>query len=435
MYREKIKELYQWKEQKNKSILLINGAKQVGKTWLVQEFAKNSYKNIVSIKFKSDKKYAKEIIEYTINDELPLQVSNIVQIIDRLEKVESQETIIIFDEIVDARMVELINKMQTDRKWDIIIISSKVTEIDLGKKVKVLRLYPLNFIEFLYAIGEKSLAKDLEEANIENLEKNQLKYINNIKKYIYIGGMPAVVKEFVENKDYREVREKQKAIVKDYEQEMEKEGKVVGDNLKSVWRIVINQIRKKQKEFDYREIKKGARASEYEMIIKKLEDYGYIYKVNRILKPEMPMVAFQDVTKFRLFPVDIGLLSAMIDYDLKLIIEENTIFNLENQTLIMQFIMQELINKVEVPIYYWKDENINYEIDFIIQYQAKIYPLKINLIERKIEKSLKWFHQKYENYSGIQLNYNTYKWNGWYTDIPIYLIGSIKEVIKRKERK
>ena len=432
MYREKITELYKWKNQKSKIPILIKGAKKVGKTWLACTFAKEKYKNIIYILFDQNK------ITYKKNEENEETIINIEQLKEKISK-EKEETVIILDNAENIKPKKQLEELlKINKQVDIIIISSSLNENEIESKIKIIKLYPLNFVEFLYGIKEEELAKKLdriekvEKEEIEQLEELGKKYINNIKKYIYIGGMPEVVKDFAETKNYAKVKENQKKIIQVYQKDMEKEGKIIGGNLEAVYTSTIEQITKENKEFDCRTIKKGAKLPEYEPIIKILQERGYVYKINKILKPTFPMSAYQDITNCELFLTDIGLLSCLMNLNLDIILQGNKIFEIENRALEKQFIIQELVNKIETQIYYWKETNMKYQMDFIFQYQAKIYPVKINVEENKLDSSLRWFHQKYQNYSEINITLNTYKWQGWYTNVPIYLVGNIKKIISKK---
>lgn len=432
MYREKITELYKWKNQKTKMPILIKGPKRVGKTWLAKTFAKEQYKNSIYILIEQDTIKYKKINENEENEGI---FKNIEELIKQIST-EKEETLIIIDNVEKIKSKKQLEQiLTTNNQTDKIIISSSINENEINTKIKILKLYPLNFLEFLYGIKEEELAKKLEQTQKEEmskLEEISSKYINNIKKYIYIGGMPEVVQDFSETKDYAKVKENQRKIIKIYQEDMEKDGEIIGGNLEAVYTSTIEQITKENKEFDCRTIKKGAKLPEYEPIIKILQERGYVYKINKILKPTFPMSAYQDITNCELFLTDIGLLSCLMNLNLNIMLQGNKIFEIGNRALEKQFIIQELVNKIETQIYYWKETNMKYQMDFIFQYQAKIYPVKINIEENKLDSSLRWFHQKYQNYSEINITLNTYKWQGWYTNVPIYLVGNIKKIISKK---
>ena len=245
--------------------------------------------------------------------------------------------------------------------------------------------------------------------------------------------MPEVVKKFAETKDYRLAREKQEEIINIIINDMKEEGTVLGDELKTVFLNSVEQVQKEQKEFDFRNIKIGTRLVQYEPIVNILKERGYVYKVNKALRPGIPMNAFQDVLNFKLFPFDIGLISCLMNLDLSVMLQGNEIFNIANSVFEKQFVIQELSNKIGTQIYYWKESNTKYEIDFLVQLQAKVIPIKINLWDNKIDSSIRWFHRKFENYSSVNITFERYKWQGWYTDIPIFLVGKIKELIAKNK--
>ena len=423
MYREKINELYEWNKKKRKFPLLIKGARRVGKTFLVKEFLKNISENTVYINFGQDG------IGYLDND-LEKKIENIGQLINLLSnKNNDHNIIVVLDNIENLENVKEIKEILENKNLSVILVTSRILEGELDFKVQVMNIFPLNYQEFLYAIDEKELADYLEKLDFESIDRESKKYINNLKKYIYIGGMPEVVENFARSKDYRLVRENQKEIIKVFIEDMEKQGTVLGDQLKTVWLNSIEQIQKENKEFDFRNIKIGTRLVEYEPIVEILKERGYVYKVNKALRPGIPMNAFQDILNFKLFPLDLGLISCLMNLDLSIILQGNEIFKIGNKVFEKQFVIQELSNIIGTQIYYWKENNAKYEIDFLVQFQAKVIPIKINLWDNKIDSSIRWFHRKFSNYSSVNITFERYKWQGWYTDIPVYMIGKIKNLI------
>ena len=425
MYREKLNDLYEWKKKKNKQPLLVRGARKTGKTWIVQEFANQMYSNVIYVELgeKIVCNYLNEIkklenIQDVLNLEFDRNSDDIILILDNIEN------------ITDLKELQIIVDKMT---CDIILITSRLLESDLKFNVRTLKLFPLTYLEFLYAIEENELADYIEKLDFENINRESKKYINNLKKYIYIGGMPEVVKRFAETKDYRLVREKQEEIINIIINDMKEEGTVLGDELKTVFLNSIEQVQKEQKEFDFRNIKIGTRLVQYEPIVNILKQRGYVYKVNKALRPGIPMDAFQDISNFKLFPFDVGLISCLMNLDLSIILQGNEIFKVANSVFEKQFVIQELSNKIGTQIYYWKESNTKYEIDFLVQLQAKVIPIKINLWDNKIDSSIRWFHRKFENYSSVNITFERYKWQGWYTDIPIFLVGKIKELIAKNK--
>ena len=326
MYREKIKELYKWKEQKFRTPLLIKGAKRVGKTYLVNSFAKEAYKNLIYIF------YTNNHIEIIKNFEIQINISDINSI-EQFFKVQEKDTLVFIDDIENFKQDNIFDFIKQEKEFDIIITSSSLTENDLGFKVKVMKLNPLTFSEFLTAIGENELAKNLFNDDIESVQEYSSKYINNIKKYMYIGGMPEAVEVFAKSKDYRMVRQKQKEIVEIYMNDINNENKMIANSLKDVWNVMIEQLKKENKEFDCREIKKGAQLPEYEPIVNILKNRNYIYKIDRVLRPGIPITAFRDISNFEIFPLDIGILSYLLNIDLTIILKENEIFRIYKELI------------------------------------------------------------------------------------------------------
>ena len=444
MYREKIEELIKWKKEDRKNILIIKGAPRTGKTWILKEFGEKYYEKIIYISFKQDYKNNNDEKVSDIKEIITKKENvNIIEDIKKILKIKEEsnvEYLIILDDIENSE--NAVNNLKylfsRNKQIDIIASTSKYG-ISLpesikfpNNKVKYINLKPLNFREFLLATEDIDLKKLTIQEKRAEIENNNSKYLNSLKKYIYIGGMPEIVHEFCTNKNYINIRKMQKNVIKIYENEIDKSPITIKESIKKVWNRIPQRNSLENETWGYSDIRDGARATEFEIAIKYLEDLGYIYKINKISRAEFPLMVYQDTSIFKLYYIDIGLLSAKMDLDLSIILEKNDIFKIFKENLSEQYIMQELKSKIDNSIYCWKSDNLLNFVNFIFQYDGKIYAIKKIIESTKNDLSLKLLHQTNDINNCINITLNKYKYEGWYKDIPIYLIGDI-DFIKYKK--
>lgn len=433
MYREKIEDLINWKNSKNKQPLIIRGARQVGKTWLMKEFGKNYYKNIAYIHFDNNSRME----ELFKNDLIPSKIIEGLQI-ETGEKIKPQETLIIFDEIQEVpRALTSLKYFQEEApEYDIIAAGSLLgvalhsgTSFPVGK-VQFLDLYPLNYKEFLKALGEDELLGLLEKSDFELIKVFKTKFIETLKQYYFIGGMPEVVYNFIENRDYKQVREIQNKILYSYEQDFSKHApNEIVPKLRMLWNNIPSQLAKENKKFIYGLIREGARAREFELAMMWLIDCGLIYSVSKVSKPNLPLAAYQDFNSFKLFLVDTGLLGAMAGLNEKTLLEGNSIFTEFKGALTEQFVLQQLKSIKDISIFYWSAEKSKAEIDFIIQSENKVIPIEVKAEENLQAKSLKAFYEKYGNKYCVRTSMSDYREQEWIKNVPLYLINELLNLI------
>lgn len=433
MYREKIEDLINWKNSKNKQPLIIRGARQVGKTWLMKEFGKKYYKNIAYIHFDNNSRME----ELFKNDLIPSKIIEGLQI-ETGEKIKPQETLIIFDEIQEVpRALTSLKYFQEEvPQYDIIAAGSLLgvalhseTSFPVGK-VQFLDLYPLNYREFLKALKEDELLGLLEKNDFELIKVFKTKFIETLKQYYFIGGMPEVVYNFIENRDYKQVREIQNKILYSYQQDFSKHTpNEIVPKLRMLWNNIPSQLAKENKKFIYGLIREGARAREFELAMMWLIDCGLIYSVSKVSKPNLPLAAYQDFNSFKLFLVDTGLLGAMGGLDEKTLLEGNSIFTEFKGALTEQFVLQQLKNIKNISIFYWSAEKSKAEIDFIIQSENKVIPIEVKAKENLQAKSLKTFYEKYDNKYCVRTSMSDYREQEWIKNVPLYLINELLNLI------
>ena len=429
MERDLMLDLIQWKNKSNRKPLILKGARQVGKTWLMKEFGKKYYKYTAYVNFDNNERM-KEIFESDYDIQRILMAINI----ETGVKLLPAETLIIFDEIQEApRALASLKYFHENAPEYSIIAAGSLLGVAIHKgvsfpvgKVDSLELNPLSYREFLKAVGEEGLVKLLQSKDYSLISSFKDKYIEWLKKYYYIGGMPEVVENFINNKDFYEVRYIQKQIIEMYENDFSKH---TPDNelprIRMVWNSIPMQLAKENKKFFFGKIKEGARAKDFELAIEWLLDCGLIKKVYKVTKPNMPLKAYMDFSSFKLYLLDVGLLGALSDLDAKTIIDGNLIFTEFKGALTEQYVLQQLIADTSYKPYYFTENKSEGEIDFIIQKGSQIVPIEVKAEENLKAKSLKVYCEKYQPAEAIRTSMSDYREQSWLTNIPLYCISNL----------
>ena len=429
MQRNALQQLLAWKNSANRKPLVIQGARQVGKTWLMKTFAKQHYAKMAYISF-ADMPDAANIFQGNYHlEQILLGISIFTQ-----TTITAEDTLIIFDEIQECeRALNVLKFFNENAPQYHIIAAGSLLGVAVRKKqysfpvgqVDFLNLYPLNFNEFLLALGENQLADLMQKQDWNMIKIFHEKYIDLLKQYLFIGGMPEAVKTFLNTQNLDEVRKIQNAILIGYKEDFSKytEHKNIA-KIMSVWQSMPAQLAKENKKFTYKNIQQGARAREYEDAIEWLLLTGLVYKINRISKPDLPLLAYQDNTAFKLYLLDTGLLSALSLLNAKTIIDGNDIFTEFKGALTEQFVLQELKSNYHFPIAYWGAENGTAEIDFIIQNQQNIIPIEVKSSINLKAKSLMSYRQKYNPHIAIRTSLARFEINQTLYNVPLYGIGA-----------
>ncbi|MCE7053111.1 DUF4143 domain-containing protein [Algoriphagus sp. AGSA1] len=287
----------------------------------------------------------------------------------------------------------------------------------------------MSFSEFLIALGENDLLDLLESEDWVLIKTFSSKFIQLLKQYYYIGGMPEAVLRFSENADFDEVRQIQKRILDAYEQDFSKHAPhEIVPRIRMLWNSIPAQLAKENKKFIYGIIKQGARAKDYELAMSWLIDCGLVHKINRVAKPAIPLKAYEDLSAFKLFVVDVGLLCAMVDVDVRTLLEGNNLFEKFKGALTEQFVIQQLILLKEISTYYWSAEKATAEIDFLVQFNGQIIPIEVKAEENLKAKSLKLFCQKYKPTTAIRISMSNFRKEDWLLNLPLYAIGNLPKV-------
>jgi predicted AAA+ superfamily ATPase len=433
MERTAIKYLYQWKSKENRKPLVIRGARQVGKTWLMKEFGQKEYAQIAYVNFESSK----------ILKDLFFEDYNINRIINAIEietgvKINARDTLIVLDEIQEAKGGITSLKYFYENTPEIHVIAAgsllgvslhQNTSFPVGK-VEFLDLYPLSFPEFLKALNQVSLLQLIESRNWDLIHNFKTRFIELLRQYYFIGGMPEAVFSFSQNKDYTEVRKIQNNILLAYEQDFSKHApSEMVPRIRMLWNSTLAQLAIENKKFIYSAVKKGARAKDFELSLSWLIDSGLIYKVNRINKAGLPLKAYEDMDAFKLFIVDVGMLAAIGNLDVKTLLDGNAIFEEFKGALTEQFVLQQLKTMPDIPTYYWSAEKANAEIDFVIQYSGNIVPIEVKAAENLQAKSLKSFKQRYPESLAVRTSMSDYREEDWLINLPLYSINYLHEIL------
>lgn len=426
MERFALEELKKWKENPDRKPLVLMGARQVGKTWLMREFGRLFYKNVAYVSFYNNSAM-KNLFEsdYDINrliSYLSIEVGFAI---------EKENTLIILDEIQNApKAFESLKYFCEEAREYHIMAAGSLLGVALHQgvsypvgKVDLLNLYPLNFREYLCAVNEKALSDALLTKDFSLIDGFAEKYIYHLKNYYYVGGMPEVVKNFVLHGDYNEVRQIQKNILVQYKGDF---GKHAGANelprINMVWDSIPMQLAKENRKFFFGKMKKGARSSEFEVAIQWLLDSGLVHKVSRVNEPHVPLSAYKDFSAYKLFVLDVGLLCAMSELDAKSIIDGNTLFVEFKGALTEQYVQQELVASTPYTAYYYGSEKATFEQDFLIQKNNSIVPIEVKAETNVRSQSLKAFYEKYKPNLSVRFSLLPYKRQDWMVNIPLYAV-------------
>lgn len=434
MKRNELAYLARWKESKTRKPLIIRGARQVGKTWLMQEFGRQAYPKTAYINFESN-----AVLKTLFNNNFDIKrILTAIQI-ETGVVVEPENTLIIFDEIQEAPAgLTSLKYFQENAPQYHVMSAGSMLGVALGNqtsfpvgKVEFLDLYPFTFTEFLAAVNEEQLTDLLKKQDWSLISSFRQRFIELLKQYYYVGGMPEAVLSFSQRTDFREVREIQKRILIAYEQDFSKHApNEIVPRIRMLWNSIPAQLARENRKFIYGLIRQGARAREYELAISWLIDCGLIQKVNNVTKPAIPLKAYEDFGAFKLFLLDIGLLAAMAELDVKSLLEGNVIFAEFKGALTEQYVLQQLIGQKDGSIYYWAPENARSEIDFLLQAAGNIIPIEVKAEENLQAKSLRTYSQKYSPRIAVRTSMSDFRQEDWMINLPLYAISEFFRLVQ-----
>ncbi len=428
MDRLMLKELVTWKTAKKRKPMIIQGARQVGKTWLMQEFGRLTFQNVVYLNFESSSRL-KEL--FVLDFDIQRIVSTLE--IETQQKINADDTLLIFDEIQEAEKGLTALKYFYEKAPEYFIVAAgsllgtsmqKKHTFPVGK-VDFLHLHPLSFMEFLGSLGEENLVLQITEHNWNVVTAFHEKLIAYLRLYYFIGGMPEAVANYLENKDLSAVRNIQNKILLGYENDFAKYApNDVVPRIKLVWQSILSQLAQENRKYIYGQVKKGARAKDFETAINWLADAGLIIKVNRIEKGTLPLNAYLNIDDFKLFLLDIGLLNAKGNLDPTIILEKNQILVEFKGAFTEQYVCQQLFFKRPNQVFYWSS-NATAEVDFVLQEKNAIIPIEVKAEENLKAKSLKVFVEKYKPPKAVRTSMSQYRVEDWLVNVPLYAIDSL----------
>ena len=435
MYRSAIEKLEKWKNSDNRKPLVIYGARQVGKTWLMKEFGAKHYKSVAYFSFDSSGQL-KNIFDKDLHIPRIIQELSIVS----GDKI-TPDTLVIFDEVQECPRALTSLKYYSEDAPDYQVIAAgsllgvmslEGTGFPVGK-VTSFTMYPMSFYEFLGAVDNRFLPA-LKSLDFETISTFHDSIIELLKQYFYIGGMPAAVKKYAESRDLNEVREIQNVILDSYYADFARHIPATAiARTRNIWNSVPNQLAKENKRFLYSDMKEGSRGRNYETAINWLATTNLIRLIYRVSLPNMPLIGYMQNTIFKIYMGDIGLLSACSGLDIKTYIDNNDrTFSHYKGALAEQFVLQEIVAMDDsLPVYYWATEKNTAEIEFILQYNGRIIPLEVKSGKNVKSGSLQVFKEKFKPEISVCASLLKYKNSGigGHYNIPLYLMGSIKDMV------
>ena len=432
MYREIMEKLLLWKKSKDRKPLILRGARQVGKTYILKEFGKSNYEDVVYFNFDNDENL-KSLFDYTKDPNRILEQL----ILASGKKIIPGKTLIFFDEIQECpnALNSLKYFCEDATEYHIVCAGSLLgirlshTSFPVGK-VDFLNLYPMSFKEFLMADGGENLVEYMDSIhNIETIPSLFFsKLEEKLKAYFIVGGMPEVVKVWTNDRDIERVNYLQDNILKAYESDFSKHTSASEANkISIIWNSIPSQLSKENKKFIYQVIKEGARAREYEGALNWLNDANLIYKIYNLTKPSFPIKAYTDLNAFKIYMNDVGLLRRMARLDSKIILEGDRLFNEFKGAFTENYILNNLTPMFDESLNYYTFDR--YEIDFILQIYNLIIPIEIKSGKNGISPSLKQYNEKYSPKLRVRLSMQNLSLDGNLLNVPLFMINDLPKFI------
>ena len=434
MQRLLIKDLIEWKNKKNRQPLILKGARQVGKTWLLNEFGRVAFDDVLYINFEN----APGLKESFDGDISPKRIIDLLGALHG-KRIKPNETLLIFDEVqeIPRALTALKYFAETAPEYAICCAGSLLgvalhsgTSFPVGK-VDFLMLQPLNFQEFLIANGEEALIEFIVNDGINEIPKAITEKLTDyLKNYFIIGGMPGAVSTWIDTRDYSVAETRQRDILETYENDFSKHApKNIVPKLRYLWNSVPSQLAKENKKFIYGLVREGARARDYEEAMLWLLDSGLLRKVGRITKPAAPLKAYEDLKAFKLFHLDVGLLRVMSELSPSAILDSIKIFEEFKGSLTEQFVLSELSGKNFIRnIYYWTSD-ATAEVDFVFADDRRIYPVEVKAGENLRARSLKVYRERYNPELSIRTSLANLRLDDGLLNVPLFTLFNIENYL------
>lgn len=425
-----MEKLTEWKTSRRRKPLILNGARQVGKTWLLKEFGRLHFDNIAYVSLDNNSA-ARSLFE--VDFDARRIVRDLSLLLD--VSISPQKTLIIFDEIqAEPKAITSLKYFCEDAPEYAIAAAGSLLGISANEgtgypvgKVDTLNLFPLSFREFLDATGSSGLRKLLDSGAAAGMNGLAEKAIPLLRQYYVVGGMPAVVDEFAAGGTLSAARSLQCQILEDYQRDFAKHAPIrIYPRMLEAWNSIPNHLSQENKKFVFGHVRKGARAKDYDESLTWLSQAGLIHKVPRVVKPGVPLSAYNDNKAFKVFLVDVGLLGAMSDLEPAYILEGNTAFTEFKGALTEQYVCQQLISDCDVSPYYWSADNSIGEIDFLAQANSKIFAIEVKAEENLRAKSLNEFKKANEQVVATRFSLSGYREQSWMRNVPLYAMANMQ---------
>ena len=433
MDRAKMRDLLAWKNSSERKPLIIRGARQTGKTWLIKEFGRRYYAKTVYLNFEKNKRLAG-----LFTDDFDISRVIIALQAESGLIITPDDTLLLFDEIQAVpEAITALKYFHEDGPEYHVIAAGSLLGIAIHEgisfpvgKVAFMDLHPMTFPEFLVAAGDSALAGILHSHDWKLISAFKSKYIERLRQYYFVGGMPEPVAQFVGDKDYEKVRELQKQILDTYELDFSIHAPAeIVPRIRMLWHSIPSQLARENRKFIYGAVREGSRAKDYELAMLWLTDCRQVYKVSRITKPAMPLSAYEEMNTFKLFIVDTGLLAAMGDLDVRTLLEGNSVFSEFKGALTEQYVHQQLVSSEAYSILYWSAERAQAEIDFLLQYKNIIAPMEVKAEENLHSKSLRSYRERFNPPVSLRTSMSDYRREEWLVNIPLYALSEACSIL------
>lgn len=422
------KQLLEWKTSPTRKPLILQGARQVGKTYLLKEFGRREYHNLVYINCDNNENMANMFFDYDI--------PRIIRSLSALsgESILPEKTLIFLDEIQECNrgLASLKYFCENAKDYHVVVAGSLLgitlhegTSFPVGK-VDMLYLYPMDFEEFLLAMGKNQLVETMRAREWETIASLRALCEDLLRQYYFTGGMPEAVASYVQENDIWKVRTIQESIIEAYRNDISKHAPLTQvQRINQVWNSIPSQLARDNKKFVYGAIKKGARANDFELAIQWLVDAGLVYKINRISKAIVPLKFYEDISAFKLFLLDCGLLGALSQTPPQQILIGNNVFEEYKGAFSENFVLQQMVVLPHTFVYYYSSDKSTLELDFVVQHGAKVIPVEVKAEENLRAKSLRQYVADNPGLHGLRFSMSPYREQEWLTNVPLYAVKYI----------
>ncbi len=417
--------LKKWKDSPTRKPLILQGARQVGKTYILKEFGAREYSEVVYINCDDNNDMQNMFVDYDV-DRIIRSLSAISGI-----SIKPSTTLLILDEIqeVERGLASLKYFCEKAPEYHVAVAGSLLgitlhegTSFPVGK-VDMLYMYPMDFEEFLLAMGKEQLVELLRNNSWAALTPLRGMLTELLRQYYFVGGMPEAVKTYVERGDIWEVRSIHSKIIDAYRNDMSKHvPKQQVQRINMVWNSIPSQLARDNKKFIYGALRKGARANDFEIAIQWLVDSGLVHKVHRISKPVVPLKFYEDMASFKLFLLDCGLLGALSETPPEQILIGDNVFEEYKGAFTENYVLQQLKSLPRTFVYYYSNDNSTLEIDFVVQHEAHVIPIEVKAEENLRAKSLRQFVTDNSGLHGVRFSMSDYREQDWLTNVPLWAV-------------